>query len=105
VIGGAEDPLKPCIGLGFSSLIGDMSSSLYILCALTAFIKFPLVAPISIRAIAFIYNLPILQIVVKGVLGSNLGVEEEAVIRAVIPLETSLLEASLFLYLHVLKQK
>jgi len=42
--------------------------------------------------------LPILHIVVKGTLGSNLGVnEEEAAIRAVLPLKTSLLEAILFL--------
>ena len=60
--------------------------------------KFPLVAPISIRAIAFICDLPILHIVVKGISGSNLGVEEEeAAIRTVVPLETSLLEAILFL--------
>ena len=67
-------------------------------CALTALMKFPLVAPISIRAIAFICDLPILHIVVKGILGSNLGVNEaEAAIRAVLPLKTSLLEAILFL--------
>ena len=66
-------------------------------CASTALMKFPLVAPISIRAIAFIYDLPILHIVVKGILGSNLGVnEEEAAIRAVLPLKTSLSEAILF---------
>ena len=59
--------------------------------------KFPLVAPILIRAIAFIYDFPILHIVVKGTLGSNLGVkEEEAAIRAVLPLKTSLSEAILF---------
>jgi len=60
VIGGAEDPSKPCMGLGFSSSTGDMSSSSHILCALTAFMKFPPVAPILIRAIAFICDLPIL---------------------------------------------
>ena len=60
--------------------------------------KFPLVAPILIRAIAFIYDFPILHIVVKGTLGSNLGVkEEEAAIRTIVPLEMSLLEAILFL--------
>jgi len=60
--------------------------------------KFLLVAFILIRAIAFIYNLPILHIVVKGVLRSNLGVnEEEATIRAILPLKTSLLKAILFL--------
>jgi len=59
--------------------------------------KFPLVTPILIRAIAFIYDLPILHIVVKGILGSNLGVNKEATIRTIVPLETSLLEAILFL--------
>jgi len=60
--------------------------------------KFPLVAPVSIRAIAFICDLPILHIVVKGISGSNLGVDEaDATIRAVLPLKTSLLEAILFL--------
>ena len=58
--------------------------------------KFPLVAPVLIRAIAFICDLPILHIVVKGISGSNLGVDEEAAIRTVVPLETSLLEAILF---------
>ena len=59
--------------------------------------KFPLVAPVSIRAIAFICDLPIPHIVVKGISGSNPGVEEEeAAIRAVLPLKTSLLEAILF---------
>jgi len=48
--------------------------------------------------------LPILHIVVKGILGSNLGVNEEAAIRTVVPLETSLLEAILFLNLLVLKR-
>jgi hypothetical protein len=61
--------------------------------------KFPLVTLVLIRVIAFIYNLPILHIVVKGVLGSNLGIDEEAVIRTIVPLETSLLEAILFLSL------
>jgi len=66
--------------------------------ALIALMKFLLVALILIRAIAFICDLPILHIVVKGILGSNLGVnEEEAAIRAVLPLKTSLLEATLFL--------
>jgi len=65
--------------------------------------KFPLVAPILIRAIAFICDLPILHLVVKGILGSNLGVDEEAAIRTVVPLETSFLEAILFPSLHVLK--
>ena len=66
--------------------------------------KFPPVAPVSIRAIAFICDLPILHIVVKGTLGSNLGVnEEEAAIRATLPLKTSLLEAILFLNLPALK--
>ena len=75
-----------------------MFSISQIRCALTALMKFPLVTPILIRAIAFIYDLLILHIVVKGILGSNLGVdEEEAAIRAVLPLETSLLEAILFL--------
>ena len=60
--------------------------------------KFPLVTLILIRVIAFIYDLPILHIVVKGILGSNLGVDEvEAAIRAILPLKTSLLEAILFL--------
>jgi len=72
--------------------------------ALTALMKFPLVAPISIRAIAFICDLPILHIVVKGILGSNLGVDEEAAIRTIVPLETSLLEAILFLNLLVLER-
>jgi len=76
---------------------------LQIRCALTALMKFPLVAPVLIRAIAFICDLPILHIVVKGILGSNLGVNEEAAIRTVVPLETSLLEAILFLNLLVLK--
>jgi len=67
-------------------------------CVLTALMKFPLVAPVLIRAIAFICDLPILHIVVKGILGSSLGVnEEEAAIRAVLPLKTSSLEAILFL--------
>jgi len=66
--------------------------------------KFLLVALILIRAIAFIYDLPILHIVVKGILGSNLGVkEEEAVIQAVLPLKTSLLKAILFLNPPTLK--
>ena len=73
-------------------------------CALTALMKFLLVAPISIRAIAFICDLPMLHIVVKGILGSNPGVdEEEAAIRAVLPLKTSLLEAILFLNPPTLK--
>ena len=73
-------------------------------CALTALMKFPLVALVLIRAIAFIYDLPILHIVVKGILGSSLGVnEEEAAIRAVLPLKTSLLEAILFLNPPALK--
>ena len=60
--------------------------------------KFLLVALILIRVIAFIYDFLILHIVVKGTLGSNLGVkEEEAAIHAVLPLKTSLLEAILFL--------
>ena len=66
--------------------------------ALTALMKFPLVAPILIRAIAFIYDLPILHIVVKGILGLSLGVNKaEAAIRAILPLKTSLLKAILFL--------
>jgi len=73
-------------------------------CALTALMKFPLVVPILIRAIAFICDLPILHIVVKGILGSNLGVNEEVAIRTIVPLETSLLEAILFLNLLVLKR-
>jgi len=76
---------------------------LQIRCALTALMKFPLVAPVLIRAIAFICDLPILHIVVKGILGSNLGVNEEVAIHTVVPLETSLLEAILFLNLLVLK--
>jgi hypothetical protein len=69
---------------------------------LTALMKFPLVAPVLIRVIAFICDLPILHTVVKGILGSNLGVnEEEAVIRAALPLKTSLLEAILFLSLLI----
>ena len=60
--------------------------------------KFPLVALILIRVIAFIYNLLILYIVVKGILGSNLSVnEEEATIHAILPLKMSLLKAILFL--------
>jgi hypothetical protein len=60
--------------------------------------KFPLVALILIKVITFIYDLPILHIVVKGISGSNLGVnEEEATIRTILPLKTSLLEAILFL--------
>ena len=75
-----------------------MFSISQIRCASTALMKFPLVAPISIRAIAFICDLPILHIVVKGILGLSLGVNEaEAAIRAVLPLKTSLLEAILFL--------
>ena len=66
--------------------------------------KFPLVALVLIRAIAFIYDFPILHIVVKGTLGSNLGVkEEEATIHAILPLKTSLLKAILFLNLLALK--
>jgi hypothetical protein len=105
VIGGTGDPLKPCIGLGLRSWIGDISSISHILCALTAFIKFPPIALVLIRAIAFICDLPILQTIVKGVLGSNLGVEEEAAICAIKPLETSLSEAILFLYLHALEYR
>jgi len=81
-----------------------MFSISQIRCALTALMKFPLVAPVLIRAIAVICDLPILHIVVKGILGSNLGVDEEAAIRTVVPLETSLLEAILFLNLLVLKR-
>jgi hypothetical protein len=103
VIGGAGDPSKPWISLGLSSSTREISSISHILSALTAFIKFPPVAPVSMRVIAFIYDLPILQAVVKGVLGSKLGVEEEEVaIRAVIPLETSLSEVNLFPYFRVL---
>ena len=93
------------MGLGFKSSTGDIFSISQIRCASTAFMKFPLVAPVSIRAIAFICDLPILHIVVKGILGSNLGVDEEAAIRTVLPLKTSLLEATLFLSLHLLKLK
>jgi hypothetical protein len=70
---------------------------------LIALIKFLLVTLILIRVIAFICDLPILHIVVKGVSRSNLGVNKEATIRTIVPLETSLLEAILFLYLHVLE--
>jgi len=81
-----------------------MFSISQIRCALTALMKFPLVAPVSIRAIAFICDLPILHIVVKGILGSSLGVnEEEAAIYAVLPLKTSLSEAILFLNPPALK--
>jgi len=80
-----------------------MFSISQIRCASTALMKFPLVAPVSIRAIAFICDLPILHTVVKGISGSNPGVNEEAAIRTVLPLKTSLPEAILFPYLHVLK--
>jgi hypothetical protein len=83
----------------------EMFSISQIRCALTALMKFPLVAPILIRAIALICDLPILQRVVKGTSGSKLGTNKEAVICAILPLETSLLEASLFPYLHVLEWK
>jgi len=74
-----------------------MFSISQIRCALTALMKFPPVAPVLIRAIAFICDLPILHVVVKGTSGSNPGVdEEEAAIRAVLPLKTSLSEAILF---------
>jgi len=74
-----------------------MFSISQIRCASTALMKFPPVAPVSIRAIAFICDLPILHVVVKGTSGSNPGVdEEEAAIRAVLPLKTSLSEAILF---------
>ena len=74
-----------------------MFSISQIRCALTALMKFPLVTPVLIRAIAFICDLPMLHIVVKGISGSSPGVNEaEAAIRAVLPLKTSLSEAILF---------
>jgi hypothetical protein len=87
------------------SSTGEMFSISQIRCASTALMKFPLVAPVSMRAIALICDLPILQRVVKGTSGSNPGVEEEAAIRAVKPLETSLSEANLFPYFHVLEYR
>jgi hypothetical protein len=86
------------------SSTGEMFSISQIRCASTALMKFPPVAPVSIRAIAFICDLPILHIVVKGISGSSPGVaEEEAAIRTIVPPETSLSEAILFPYLHVLE--
>jgi hypothetical protein len=41
------------------------------------------IALVLIRVIAFIYNLPILHKVVKGRLGSSLGIKEEAIIYTI----------------------
>lgn len=97
VIGGARVPSKPWIGLGFKSSTGDIFSMSQIRCASTAFIKFPPVAPVSIRAMTLILDFPILQTVVNGTSGSKPGVrDEEVAIRAVKPLKTSLSEVILF---------
>jgi hypothetical protein len=75
-----------------------MPSILQIHFMLIAFIKFPLIALVFIKAYVLIFNLLIIHITMKGVFKSKLRLEVEVVICAIItPLRTSYLKVTLFL--------